>query len=172
MKEVIINKENLKEEDINKRAYRARALLINSDNEILLGFCENTYQFPGGHVDEGETLAECLKREVLEETGITMEDKDYTPFYVIRYYSRNHPEEGTNKYTELNYFIVETDQKYDLDKIDLDEWEIEQNFELRYVKLDDFEEVLNKTLKDNEKNTIVYPELLKIIDEYKRLQSK
>ena len=167
MKEVIYNKENLKEEDINNRVYRARALLINPDNEILLGFCENTYQFPGGHVDDEETLAECLKREVLEETGITIEDKDYTPFYVIKYYNRNHPEEGINRYTELNYFIVKTDQKYDLNKMNLDEWETEKNFELRYVKLTDFEKVLNETLKDNKKNEIVYPELLEIFKEYK-----
>jgi len=30
------------------------------------------YNFPGGGVEEGETLAECTKREVLEESGITV----------------------------------------------------------------------------------------------------
>ena len=44
--------------------------MINSKDEILMGYCHNTYQFPGGHLDENETLEECLIREVKEEMGI------------------------------------------------------------------------------------------------------
>lgn len=171
MKEVVHNKHNLKEEEINKRVYRARALIINSNNEIILGFCKNTYQFPGGYSEDGETLSECLKREVLEETGIAIEDKEYMPFYVIKHYNPNHPEEGINRYTELNYFVVFTNQKYNIDKMNLDEGEKENNFELRYVKLEEFEKTLNATLKDNRKNEIVYPEMIDVMKAYSELKN-
>ncbi len=171
MKEVIFNKHNLKETDINKRVYRSRALMINSDNEILLGFCMNTYQFPGGYAVEGESLSDCLRREVLEETGIEIENKDYEPFYVIKHYNPNHPEEGINRYTELNYFFVNTEEKYNINNMNLDEGEKEDNFELRYIKLEDFEKTLKDTLKDNPKNEIVYPEMLGVMKEYNELKS-
>ena len=170
MKEVIYNKHNLKEEDINKRVYRARAVIINSDNEILLGFCKNTYQFPGGYAEENETISDCLKREVLEETGIVIEDKQYNPFYIIKHYNPNHPEEGINSYTELNYFVVSTEQKYDVKNMNLDEFEKENNFELRYVNLKDFEKTLNDSMKDNRKNEIVYPEMLDVLKAYNKLE--
>lgn len=70
MKKLVINKNNLELKDINEFVYRPRAIIINSNNEILLGFCNNTYQFSGGFLEDNETLIEGLKREILEETGI------------------------------------------------------------------------------------------------------
>jgi 8-oxo-dGTP diphosphatase len=50
-----------------------RAVIIK-DGHILLNKFNNGqyYNFPGGEVKEGETLAECAKREVLEESGVTV----------------------------------------------------------------------------------------------------
>lgn len=41
-------------------------LLINAKNEVLLGFYHNTFQFPGGHQESGETLIYCVIREIIE----------------------------------------------------------------------------------------------------------
>lgn len=67
MKEVIYNYDNLKENEIDEIVIRCKGLIINNKNEIMLGYCHNTYQFPGGHLEENETLLDCLKREVKEE---------------------------------------------------------------------------------------------------------
>ena len=40
-----------------------------------MGYSYNTYQFPGGHVEEGESLIEAVNREVEEETGIILNAK-------------------------------------------------------------------------------------------------
>ena len=47
MIEIVKNKSNISEEEINNIITRVKALIITSDNKILLGhsFCE--YQFPG-----------------------------------------------------------------------------------------------------------------------------
>ena len=52
MKEIITNKYNLKEEEMTEVVKRVKILIINSNNEILLGYSHNDYQFPGGHVED------------------------------------------------------------------------------------------------------------------------
>lgn len=72
MKEIIYNENNLKDSDINKVVKRAKALIINSNDEILLGYGDRNYQLPGGHLEDNETYDECLFREIKEETGINI----------------------------------------------------------------------------------------------------
>jgi len=58
-----------------------RAVVLKEDKILLTKFKNGLYyNFPGGGVEAGETLAECTKREVLEESGITafVEDMLFT----------------------------------------------------------------------------------------------
>lgn len=48
----------------------------------------------------------------------------------------------------------------------LDEYEKENNYELRYVKLDELENVLEDSINLNSKNKKVYPEILDVIKTY------
>ena len=48
---------------------RGRVVLIKRRFEPLAG----QWSLPGGAVDVGETLAECVAREMLEETGLVVE---------------------------------------------------------------------------------------------------
>lgn len=38
---------------------------------------EGTYSLSGGHLEHGETFADCAKREVLEETGLEIEEVQF-----------------------------------------------------------------------------------------------
>jgi len=61
-------------------------VIILKDNKILLGerigaHGANTWATPGGHLEFGENVDACAKREVLEETGLrinAIENLDYT----------------------------------------------------------------------------------------------
>ena len=164
MKVVTHNNNYLKEEDITEKVYRSRGVIINSKNEILLGYCDGTYQFPGGYLENGETIKECLKREIKEETGITIKHV-YSPFYTIKYYNKDWPQKGVNRYTEFNYFLIKTDEQYNLKETSFDEYEKKHNYKLKYIKLNEIEKELEKTLNLNEKNKIVYPELIDVLKE-------
>lgn len=50
-------------------------IFLKKDNTILLGkrkncYGDGTWGLPGGHLEYGETLLECAKRELMEELGI------------------------------------------------------------------------------------------------------
>ena len=104
MKEIITNKHNLTEEDITEVVKRVKILVINSKEEILLGYSHNNYQFPGGHVEDGESLPQTVKREMLEETGIDLEVKNIEPFAVALGYYKDWPAEGKNRKIEIYLF--------------------------------------------------------------------
>lgn len=54
-------------------------VIIMRGSKILMGKRKGshgagTYSIPGGHLEFGETVGTCAKREVLEETGIVLHD--------------------------------------------------------------------------------------------------
>jgi len=51
----------------------ARSILRNKDGHIGLIYISKflVYCFPGGKIEEGESIEDALKREILEETGCT-----------------------------------------------------------------------------------------------------
>jgi len=56
-------------------------MVHNEHNHVLLGMRigahgENTWCFPGGQLEWGETIFSCAKREVKEECGLTIEPVD------------------------------------------------------------------------------------------------
>jgi 8-oxo-dGTP diphosphatase len=62
---------------------KVTAGVIEKDGKILIakrktGKCIGAkWEFPGGKLEENETLQECLKRELKEELDIEVEVKDY-----------------------------------------------------------------------------------------------
>jgi ADP-ribose pyrophosphatase YjhB (NUDIX family) len=53
-----------------------RALVVKDDKLLLVRGKEGPWHIPGGHLDEGESLIECAKREAYEETGYEVEVGD------------------------------------------------------------------------------------------------
>ena len=70
MRTVVINDDYLGDSDVDFSVTRAKGIIINNENKVILAHNNGTFQFPGGHVEEGEDEKECLIREVREEVGI------------------------------------------------------------------------------------------------------
>lgn len=62
----------------------AGAFIFSKDDKILLGkkakggVYEDTWVVPGGGIDRDETKIQALKREIKEEVGLSLRDKDIT----------------------------------------------------------------------------------------------
>jgi 8-oxo-dGTP pyrophosphatase MutT (NUDIX family) len=74
--------------------------LVVKDNKVLVSYEERTgfYMSPGGGLEEGETLEECVARELQEETGFKV--KPLKAFLKVKEYAYE-------VLWENNYFICE-----------------------------------------------------------------
>ncbi len=170
MKEIIINNDNLKDTEITQVVERVKILLINSNNEILLGYSNNEYQFPGGHVEDNETLIDTVNREIEEETGIKLNLSNITPFACIIGYYKDWPKVGCNRKTKIYYYEVKTDIKPNLDNTKYTIEEIEGKYELRYLSLDNIENELIKNINIYEDKHGITKEMLQVLDVYKKMR--
>ena len=167
MKKIITNNYNLKEEDMTEIVKRVKILMINSHNEILLGYSNHEYQLPGGHVEKNEELIDAINREVKEETGIELNIKDIEPFACSLGYYKDWPEIGKNRKIEIYYYEIKTDKKPNLENTSYTESELDGNFELRYIPLDRVEEEFIENSKKYGDEHGITKEMLKVFKIYK-----
>ena len=167
MKEILYNPDNLSSKDIDEVIIRTKGLIINSNDEITLGYAHKTYQFPGGHLEEGEKLEDCLLREIKEETGIEIEDAVIEPFIKTTYYTKNYHDSGKNRQNDIYFYVVKTYAKFDMDKANLDEGERHGGFTAKTLPLEGIEQVLIESIPDNKINEVIVNEMLEALKEYK-----
>ena len=80
MKKIVYNEDDLERKDINKIVRRAKVLIVNSKDELLLAYSHKNYFLVGGHAEENESYDDCIVREVREEIGIELEkDEESQP---------------------------------------------------------------------------------------------
>lgn len=166
MKTIIYNMDNLSDSDITELSIRTKVLLINNDN-ILLGNENNVLQFPGGHLEENESLEECLTREIKEETGIDIDINNISkPFMEIDYFNKDWPEVGKNRKSEIYYYIVKTDKEVDINNLNLTEHEKENNFKIDIVPIKDAIKYIEDNIKNNTMNEVIAPDMIIALNEY------
>lgn len=169
MKEVLLNYDNLDIKDIDEVVVRTKALIIDDNDNILLGYCNNVYQFPGGHLNDGETIDECLIREVMEETGIDIKDIPHKLFMRTTYRTKNYRDTKLNRQNEIYYYIVRTNLKYNKMNTRLDEYEKDGNYTVKEISLKD----VYKTLETNKKShigKIIADEMIEALKEYNNIK--
>ncbi len=168
MKEFVINDDDLKEEDIEMRVIRVKALILNSKGNILLAFNNNTYQFPGGHVDDGEDIDECIKREIKEEVGIDVDIVE-DPFLCIETYDNDYFGTGKKVLNTIYYYKIFTDLEPDLSKTKYDELELKTEFNLFYVEFKGLEDFLISKIDSNEMDPKIAREMVHVVKEYNKI---
>ena len=167
MIEKVINYDNLTLDDIDSIVTRVKAVIINSNNEVLLGYAHKTYQFPGGHLESNEDMNDGLERELNEELGIKIKVKE-KPFMKTSYYTKNYRNTNTNRLNNIYYFIIKDDIKPNMEESHLDSYEIAGNYEPRFISLDKIDDVLIKSIPDNPINEIIVNEMLETLEVVRR----
>lgn len=107
-------------------------ILKDKDEFLVVKRSENdelypgAWEFPGGHLEKGETLKEGLKRELLEEIGFNL---DFNPI-ITHYY-----DEVKNKNHELIHDL-EIDFIINVNKSDINVILSNEHCEFKWVKKD------------------------------------
>ena len=172
MKEILYNPDKLKEKDITETVIRTKALIINK-GYIYLAKEGTVYHFPGGHLEQNETLQECLKREVLEETGIELEENNIKePFLKIIYQNKDWPLKGKNRKCEIYYYEIETQKAFDITKTKYTEHEKEKCFTIKKVPLNKSIQILEENITKNQKNEVIVPDMITAIKELESTKLK
>ena len=141
---------------------RVKALLINKHNKIMLCLCDGQYQFPGGHVEDGESLIDALKREIREETGIVLDIKNIKPFHKIHY-------DLKDRKLNIYYYVINCDEDVNLKNTDMTDLEKEGNFKIKYVDLGNAEKVIIDNIDAHPRNRFIVKEMVEVLEAYKKI---
>ena len=167
MKTIIYNDDNLTKKDIDEKVIRVKALIINENNEIIIGKSDSTYQFPGGHVEKNETLEEALIREVKEESGIILNKENRKPFFKIEYYTKNYYDTKLNVLNDIYYYVVYIDKDVEIGEICLTDDELINNYHLEGININNVINYLEGTINKISKITdLIVRDMIDAIKEY------
>ena len=130
----IFNKDNLLDNEVNEVVTRVKVFLLNKENESLIS---------------------TLKREMLEEAGISIDDSEIKqPFLEVKTYKRNHRETTNNRLSRIVYFFIKSNKVPDLTKLNLTDHERENNFQLKFIKFDNFEEEMQTIINNSNEDYV------------------
>ena len=168
MKEIVINEKDLTKEDMETEVVRVKGLILNSHGKILVAHNNNTYQLPGGHKDDNETIDECIVREIKEETGIDVEVTE-GPFMSIVTYDHDYFGTGKKVLSSIFYYRFFSDSEPNLAETKYDELELATDFNLFYINFADFDSFLQKSIDDSSIDKNIGREMLYVFSEYNNM---
>jgi 8-oxo-dGTP pyrophosphatase MutT (NUDIX family) len=121
-----------------KRFLVSAHVIITRGDKILMGFEPsydngkkgNHWESPGGKLRIGESVTDCIRREIKEELGTSVLIKDRMPFFFQTNLSNIM---GKDFYGVMIYFLCALKGKPDLSKATENEFS-----ELRYIGKDEF----------------------------------
>ena len=174
MKEIVINKGKLKDDELTEVLEKSRIVLRNDNDEIVMTRFKRVYFLPGGKIEEGETPVDTIKRELYEETNINILLDDIEPFVVVKNYLRDYEiDDGSivNRLVITYYFTGFTSDD-NIEYFNLTREEKEDNLRGFFIEMSEAEELIAEYDKENPRATYLALETKKVLEEYKQLREE
>ena len=171
MKNIVINENNLRDEDIQKIGNKVRAILL-SDDKILVSHYGGVVLLPGGSIDKDETESEAIIRELKEETGVVYDINSLKELLLLEYYQPNYPtrrDEVINRLIRTKFYLAQY-KGINLESINRTENEVKDSFHLELIKVDEFIESVN-VLSDNPRKKYFDRENQEVVKVLKKIKN-
>ncbi len=136
-----------------------RAIIKCNGKLLMIRTNKGDYKFPGGGIEEGETIEQSLCREVMEETGFQVLKIGDTIGKVV--------ESNVDIYDDSKIFVmtslyVECEINFNSQKeLKLDDYEKELNFKPTFIKIED---AIYKNTQLIDKKVDLNPLFIKILN--------
>lgn len=173
MKEIINNRLELDDENIDVEKEKVRALIINSHGEATVCNYGDVYLLPGGKIEKNESKLDALKREIKEELGLEFNDKEIIPLVTYTDYQKDYPTRDgdvLNRKVTTHYYIIYSNQKSNAENQKLSNNEKNGFFRLQKIKVRDFHNVVLYP-NNNPRKEYFDKELLLVREVYTKLKS-
>ncbi len=167
MIKIIHNNNNINDLEIDEEVVRVKAIIINNKGEVLLGYSYWEYQFLGGHVKKKEELMDALIRELKEETGLNYKNNKINLVGVREAYYNDYPVVGKNKKITIYYYEIYDDRIPDLKNTNYTKEELEGNFSLRYVPINNLKDVLEYNIANCGDSSGIQGEMIEFLEKYR-----
>lgn len=170
MEKLIINKERLTKEEIEKTKIKSRIIILNNKNELILCNYNGCYLLIGGKLENKETPKEAALRETQEEIGVILNENDLDDFITIEHYQKNYPTRDNkikNNLLITYYFISKKKVEIENDKITLSESEKKQNFKLIQASPKEIIQLLESNNTQNPRAVYYKEELQEVLQRIK-----
>lgn len=164
MKELFsIDLKDYKPNDSVFRRPSARAIIIKN-NIIALVYSEKEkyYKFPGGGIKDDEDMLVALAREVKEEVGLIVKPESISEFGSVMRRQKSNYVENTIFEQENFYFWCECEDK--VVSQNLDDYEKDAEFTLKYVDIDEAISVNSIYKSDDYFNEIMIQREKKVLE--------
>ena len=173
MKVIKFNKENVEEEEIEMRVSKSRGIILNEQGKALIVKYAGLYMFPGGKIEQ-ETPREAIKREVLEEAGISEVEFEYEPFLKLKSYDRNYYTRklgrSVTRLTETYFYFGRTNEDVNISKQKLSQDEKKTEFLITFENLSIIRYLAETNQTKNEKVAYFNRELFTAMREFANYQ--
>ena len=112
-----------------------RGVVLHKNKILLVETSKGDLKFPGGGLEEGETVEECLLREIKEETGyIQIECKQLIGKYIQRRYDAFNT---SDVFQSTSYYYICQIESFEKVDVQLDDYEQDLQFQSKWVSLEE-----------------------------------
>lgn len=157
---------------------KARVILMRAGKiAIVESKRSGAFMLPGGKLEKQENEKQALEREILEELGITVQEKDIVgPFYTreLKYLGKDENGKIVNKTTKTNFYIAKTEQDFNFEKMNLTEREKKRGSVPLWMNPGQLEYILTmqRDYSENKYARKYAKEYLSVYNEFKQFQIK
>ncbi len=165
------NSANLSDDEIDQVVTRAKAFIISSKFNMLIGRNEEGYKLLETTVGGHEDITEAMTNAIYNETGISLDAKDQIePFFETRYYTKDYMGTGINRLADTIYFLVKSDKLPNLKKLKLTQAELDKKLPIEVVRRSEFIDTLEGFIAE-EKSTLAQAKAKEILLAFDKMRN-